>query len=220
MRLGKRVVDAFKFLFTNPLIFLVYLPITLLGLLSVYVDFTTTLNSVLAVLYMAVMLSLTSFVFAFIILKTAYYESNKKVTFKQNFSVSKGKFLPLLLAEFIMILAVIIISTLINFVSLIWTTNLGIAVSIVLAILFIALLVKLLLFAPSSVLKGGLGFGESWKLEKLKRFFELLLLVVAYSLISFGLSYVPYAGYLIDSLVFGPVLMIIITMLYLDYLKK
>jgi len=220
MQLWKRGGEAFNFAFTNPIIFLVYLPITLLGLLSVYVDFNSTLNSILAVLYILVMLALTSFVFTFLILKAAYRYNKKEASFRQIVDFSASKFLSLLLAEFILIVGIILISSIINFVAILWTSNLGIAVSIVLAVFFISLLLKFLLFAPSCVLKGDMGFGESWNIVGWKEFFELAIFIALYAFLSFGLSYLPYAGYLIDSLILGPVLMVIVTFLYLDYLKK
>lgn len=218
--LGKRVVDSFRFLFSNPLIFLIYLPITLLGLLSVYVDFSTTNNTLLAILYMVFMLAFTSSIFTFLILKTAYSDMKKHITFKQNVDLAMNKFKGLLLAELIMVIAIILFSSIMNILSLIWTSNFTIALLIVIATVFFFALIKLFLFVPSAVLKGNLGFKESWKITKTKRFIELAVALVGYLIISSLLSMIPYIGYLIDSLVFGPVIIILLTLLYLDYLKK
>ncbi|MBU2522670.1 MAG: hypothetical protein KKE23_00055 [Nanoarchaeota archaeon] len=218
--LGKRVIDSFRFLFSNPLIFLIYLPITLLGLLSVYVSFETTSSTLIAIFYMALMLVFTSFIFTFLILKTAYYEMKKKISFKQNVDLSMKKFRLLLLAELIMIFAIIVFSSIINIFSLVWTSNFSIALLIVIAILFIMTLIKLFLFMPSCILRGGLGFKESWKIIKPARFLELAVLLAGYFVISSLLSIIPYIGYLIESLILGPTIIILLTMIYWDYLKK
>lgn len=218
--LGKRVKDSLEFLFKNPLIFLVYFPITLLGLLSVYVSFETSGKTLLAILYMALMILFTSFIFTFLIFKTAYHEMKKNISFKQTIDLSIKKFKYLLLPEVIVIFAAILFSSIMNILSLIWTSNFSIAFLIVIALLFVSLMIKLLLFMPSCLLKGKLGFKESWKITTLPRFFELAVLLVGYVLASSLLSYIPYLGYLLDSLILGPVMIVLLTLLYLDYLKK
>jgi len=218
--LGKRVIDSFNFLFSNPIIFLVYLPITLLGLISVYVDFNTTGSTLLTILYMVAMLVFTSFIFTFLILKTAYHDSKKKITFKQNVDLAAKKFKELLLAELIIVIIIILFTSIMNILSLIWTSNFTIALLIVMATVFFFSLIKIFLFMPSAVLKGNLGFRESWKITKTKRFIELAVMLIGYIIISSLLSMIPYVGYLIDSLVFGPMIVILLTLLYLDYLKK
>lgn len=220
MHIQKRVVDASKFLFSNPVVFLVYLPLTILTFIAPTFYLDTSLGALLSLLYILLFFLLSSYVFTFIILKAEYFEDKKEISLRHNFSMASKKFLPLLFAEIILVLLIAIGSVALNLLSMVWTSNLGIAASIILSILFISLLIKLLLFAPSAVFKGKLGFRESWSIVGWSEFFELALLLLAYALISFGLSYVPYVGNMISSLVLGPFILVVLTMLYFDYARK
>ena len=218
--IGKRVTESLRFLFKNPVIFLLYLPITLLSLLTYYVSFNTVVSGLFSTLFIILMLVLTSFIFTFIIFKTAYYGMKKTVSFRQNVDLSIKKFKPLLILEAVLVVGMMAFSFIVNLLLLLQTSNFSIALFIVVAVLFFGLLIKIMLALPSCVLQGTLGLRESWKITTLPRFFELLILLAGYLLISYLLSFIPYVGYLAESLILQPMMIIVLTLVYLDYLKK
>jgi len=223
MQIHKRMIGAFSFLVKNPLIFVVFIPLALLPIFTSLIPFdssTTLMFVVYLILYLAVLLIISSFIFSFTVFKVAYDENNKPISFKQAFSLSRKKFPFLMISEALALLGILAGSTLLNYLGILWTSALGMVVSILLSLALIFLLVKILLFIPSCVIKGGLGFKESWETVKLQAFLDLAVLLIVYALLSNLISMIPYAGIFIGPLILGPLVLVLLTMLYMDYLKK
>ena len=221
MYLYKRLGDTIRFLWKNPLLFAAYLPLALLSFINV--SFDSTLSVVFAVLYMALLFILSSWVFSFLVVETYYHTHHKHSDFKHSFRTASSKFLTILAAEVLLIFMVSIFSTLMDYFAVAFTSNLGQAFTIVFFLAFLSLIVKVSLFIPSAVLRGKLGFVESWKLIGIKEFFEVLIFLVLYSVISYLISYlnplVAHLGDFVNSIVLGPAIIIVLTLLYLDYLR-
>jgi len=221
MQFYKRIGDSLNFLYKNPLVFALYLPIALLGLIQPAYD--STLIAVRTVLVMLILLLLSTFVFAFSIMGAYYYENKRTFNFNSLSKLALQKFTSLLIVEAILIIAVSVFSATMDSFSAVFTSDIGQAFTIVFFLAFFCLLIKFSLSVPSTVLKGKIGFKESWKLVGWKEFLDLALFVIVYSLVSYGLSLLPLASGVttfLGSMILSPIVIVTLTMLYLDYLKR
>ena len=221
MYLYKRIGDAFKFLAKNPWMFAVYLPLALLSFIGISLD--STYSIIWAIIYTLLLFVISSFVFTIAILETYYHEHRREPNFEHTIKTASSKFLTLLIAEVLLVIVVSIFSMIADYFAQIFTSNLGQAFTIVFFLAFLGVIIKVALFASSSVLKGTLGFIDSWKIVNGKRFLELGIFLILYAVLSYGISALnlvfAHLGDFMTSLILGPIVMIVLTMLYLDYTR-
>jgi len=221
MQFYKRLGDALKFIYHNPYVLALYLPLALLALIPS--DYTSSMLATRTVLVMLLVLLVSTFVFAFSILSVYYYEHKRYFDFKSLSKLSLQRFMDLFIVQITLFLGISIFSTILDGFSILFTANIGQAFTIVFSLAFLCILIKLILAVPSSVIKEGRGFKESWNIVGSKEFLEIALLVIIYSLLSYWLSLLPFTSSLIsflNVLILSPILVVTLTFLYLDYSKK
>jgi hypothetical protein len=196
------IKDSFNLVRKDPSIIALYiLPAAVLGFCILWIMSMFTLGlslELFAWIFMVLILYIAASVImhAAIILKVNAYHQGRKLPITQ--AVSEGiRHSPRL---FLASLAVGIIV----FAGL-----------IALIIPGIFLLIRYALVAPACVLNGGYGLKRSWSLTKGDNCWAIVVLLILLTLLSTLIGLIPYVGYILSTLIVGPVFIVSITLFYL-----